>query len=161
MFSAEFNSGLFGGELQQRDIARHDQITAGMPAGAVEDEHSVRAWCDRGADLGEVNVHRACIGIGHNEPGAEGTRWTDRAEKIGPAVAAIARRTRPRALLCPYAPERTLLTDSGFILHPDLERLGAGVVRQRSFDLIGKAFFHAVWAAGSLLGCLGRTESLA
>ena len=38
-----------------------------MPAGAVEDEHGVRAGRDGAGDLGEVGVHRRGVGEGHDE----------------------------------------------------------------------------------------------
>lgn len=62
------------------------------------------------------------------------------------------------AALGPGPGERALLADSGFILKPDLKRLGLRRFRQGRLYRGGEVFLNASCAAGSDFGRWGRTE---
>src|SRR5216683_3065731 len=84
--------GTVGRQKQQRDVGRHGEPRAGMPAGAVEDQHGMRSGADAAADLDEMLVHRDGIDHRHDDRGAGVARRAHRAEQVGVAEPQIARR---------------------------------------------------------------------
>ena len=74
---------------------------------------------DRGADFREVLRHRPGIAPGHDQAGAFGLGWTDRAEDIGGFGALIVRRPRACTDPRPSSGVLVLLSDPGLILKPD------------------------------------------
>jgi hypothetical protein len=126
-----------------------------VPAGAVEHDHGVRARGDAAADLGQVQAGGLGVGVGQHEGGADGPLGADRAEQVGPGVAAVARSAGPGAAARPDPGQGALLADAGLVLEPDLDRSATGVLGQRRRDQIGEAFLNA---ASSAFGCFGRTE---
>jgi hypothetical protein len=81
---------------------------------------------DAAGDLGEMVVHRAGVGEGHDEARGDAALRADGAEDVGPLVAGVARRPRPRAALRPDPGQRALLADPRLVLEPDLERSAPG-----------------------------------
>jgi len=79
-------------------------------------------------DLLEMPVHGLGVCVGHDEPRACPTVRTDGAEQISPLVAGIAHGAGTAAAACPKPRQRTLLSNAGPILEPDLDRLGLGVL---------------------------------
>ena len=73
----------------------------------------------------------SAFAAGMIRPAAHLTLRTDRAEQVGPGVAAVAGRPGPGAAPRPDPGQRALLADAGLILEPDLDRLAAGVLGQR------------------------------
>jgi hypothetical protein len=110
------------------------------PAGAVEHEHGVSARRDGAGDLGEVIVHRAGVGEGHDEARGHAALRADRAENAGPLVAGVARCARARTALGPDPGERPLLADPSLILEPDLERFAPRGLGDRRSYRPGKVF---------------------
>src|SRR5206468_8103193 len=94
-----------------------------------------------------------------DEGGTDGPLRADRPEQVGPGVATVAGRPGPGAAPRPDPGQGALLADAGFILKPDLDRLAAGVLGQRSRHQLGEAFLNASWAASSAFGCRGRTDT--
>jgi hypothetical protein len=117
------------------------------------------ARSDGAGDLGEMAVHRAGVGEGHDEARGDAALGTDRAEDAGPLVAGVARGPRPRAALRPDPGERALLADARFILEPDLERSAPRGLGDRGGYRLAEVFLNASWAPGSVFGWRGRTES--
>src|SRR5215218_8491108 len=113
------------------------------------------------ADLRQVQAGRSRVGVGQDEPGGDLALWADRAEQVGPGVAAVARRPGAGAATRPDPGQRALLADAGLVLKPDLDRLAAGVLGQCLRRQLGEAFLKASWAASSALGGFGRTDSRA
>ena len=130
-----------------------------VPAGTVEDEDGMGAGGDGAGDLGEVVVHRAGIGEGHDEARGDAAAGTDRAEDVGPPIAGVARRTWARAALRPDPGERALLAYARLVLEPDLERFAPCSLGDRGGDRLGEVFLKASCASGSVFGWRGRTES--
>jgi hypothetical protein len=130
-----------------------------VPAGAVEHEHRVRSGRDGAGDLGEVIVHRARVGEGHDEPCRHSALRTDGAEYVGPLVAGVAGRPRAGAPLRPDAGEGSLLADAGLVLEPDLQRSPTDGLGDRSGYRLTEVFLKASCASGSVFGWRGRTES--
>ncbi len=100
-----------------------------MMASAIDDDDGVGALCDGFADFGEVQVEGVRIGARQHQGGAGPARRTGGVEDMGPVVAPVARRARPRALSGPDPGQRALLADAGFVLEPDLDRLALGARR--------------------------------
>ena len=113
---------------------------------------------DGDRDLGEVGIHRGGVDVRQHQAGGDAAGGADRAEDVGPFVAGVARRARPRAALRPDAGQRALLADARLVLEPDLERLAPGVLGERRRDRFGEVFLKASWASGSALGWRGRTD---
>ena len=103
-------------------------------------------------DLGEMSVHRGGVGKGHDEARGHSALGTDRAEDVGPLVAGVARRPRPRAALRPDPGERALLADPCLVLEPDLERLVARGFGDRGGYRLAECFLKTSWAPGSVFG---------
>src|SRR3954462_3543927 len=129
-----------------------------MPAGSVEHQQGVRPRRDVAADLRQVQAGRSRVGAWQDEPGGDLALWADRAEQVGPGVAAVARRPGAGAATRPDPGQRALLADAGLVLKPDLDRLAAGVLGQCLLRQLGEAFLKASWAASSAFGCLGLTD---
>src|ERR1035437_8841469 len=88
-----------------------------------------------------------------------GPALTDGAEDVGPFVALVARRARPRSTPSPDAGQRALLADARLVLEPDFNGLIFGMVGEPRDDRRGEVFLNASWASSSVCGWRGRTES--
>ena len=131
-----------------------------MVSGAVEDENGVRSRGDLPADFGQVQRQHFGVGVRQDESGRRTARRTDGAEDVGPFVTAVAWGARPGSPPRPDAGQRTLLSDTRFVLKPDFDRLAARRFGDDGGNLIGEVFLKASWTAGSDFGCRGRTDSL-
>jgi hypothetical protein len=123
-----------------------------MPARAVEHEDGMRARRDLAADLGEVEVHGSGVGVRQHEPGPDAAGGADRAEEVGPGIAAILRGGGARTALGPDAGERALLANAGLVLQPDLDRLAASLGRQDGLYEGGEVPLKDACAAASWPG---------
>ena len=121
-----------------------------MPSGAIEYHDRMTVRHDVAFDVGQVQVHGFGIGLG--QASATAARRTDSAEQISPIVTLVARCWRPAAALRQDAGQRALLTDTGFVLPPDLDRLAACVRRNTAGNQIGEVFLNASCAAMCLCG---------
>ena len=93
-----------------------------MPAGAIEQQHGVRALRDMARDFLEMQLHHLGVGVGERQRGAFALGRTDRAEEIGVLVALIGGLAWARSTTRPLAHEAVLLTNAGFVLEPDFDR---------------------------------------
>jgi hypothetical protein len=84
--------------------------------------------------------HGLAADKGHDDGRTDRARRADRAEQIGAVVAIVAQRRRARATLRPNVAQRTLLTNAGLVLEPDLDRLAGGRGRQDSGDALSEVF---------------------
>jgi hypothetical protein len=100
----------------------------------------VRAGCDLGADLGQVQVHRLGVDERQHEGGADATGRADGTEQIRPVVTLIARCAGAAAPVCPDVGQAALLTDAGFILPPEFDRLAARLLRDRGRDQFSEVY---------------------
>jgi hypothetical protein len=128
-------------------------------AGAIDDERRMRSRRDPAADFGQMHGHCIGIGGGQDERRRSAALRTDGAKNVGPLVALVAWRARPRSPSGPDAGQRTLLTDSSLVLEPDFDRLVLGVVGKLCRDRRGEVFLNACWVSSSVCGWRGRTES--
>ena len=97
-----------------------------MPPGSIHENDSVSAFGDVAADLVEVHLHGLGVGLRQDEGGTDAAARADGAKEIGILVALIGRQARTGAGLGPDARSAILLPDPGFVLKPDLNRLGLG-----------------------------------
>ena len=97
-----------------------------MPPGLIHEQNRVSVGLDGKGDLLEVQRHRLGVAGREDETGRLAERGTDGAEDIGRGGSLILQGKRPRAAFCPASRDLVLLTDAGFVLEPDLERLAAG-----------------------------------
>src|SRR6202035_2028471 len=110
--------------MQQPDIVRyHRAIALLVPSGAVQRQHGKRPLTDPSADFLQMQVHRFEVGVRQHEPGADAPRRADGAEQVGPLIALIAWCCRSAAPLRPDARQAALLTNTSFVLPPQLDRL--------------------------------------
>ena len=120
-----FDGVQFGRARRQEDrgdVFGHVELGGGVPSGAVEQQHSVRALGDVARDFVEVELHRFGVGIGQRERRADAARRADGAEQIGVVVALIGGLARPRSPLSPLPNLAVLLADARFVLKPDFDR---------------------------------------
>lgn len=108
-------------------VERSKLVAGAMPAGAIKDEHNTRVRVNLRADLFPVQIHRLGVGFRQHQGGASVARRTDGPENVGPFAALIAQRRRSAAASGPDVGQRTLLTNPGFGLPPELDRLAARV----------------------------------
>jgi hypothetical protein len=94
-----------------------------MLAGTVTDEHGMCAGRHLSADLGQVLGYRLAADAGHDDGGADRTFGADRAEQVGGVVTVVANCRRAGTSRRPDVGDATLLTDPGFVLEPDFDRL--------------------------------------
>ena len=107
---------------------------------------------DGAGDLGEVVVHRAGVGEGHDEARGHAAAWANGAEDVSPLVAGVAGGPRARAALRPDPGERALLTDPRLVLEPDFERPAARSLGDRGSYRLGKVFLKVSCASRSVFG---------
>ena len=131
-----------------------------MLAGAIEDESGVAICRHLAADRSEMQRHGLGVRRRHDQACCHATLWTGRAEQVGPVVASVVRRARPRSTLGPDAGQRALLADPGLILEPDFDRFAFGAIGDLRADRRGEVFLNASWASSSACGWRGLTDSL-
>jgi len=128
-------------------------------ASAIDNERSMRSWRDAAANFGQMHRHGIGIGRGQDERCRRAALRTDRAKDVGPLVTLVTGRPRSRSSSGPNPGQCTLLTDTGFVLEPDFDRLAFGMFGKSCRDRRGEVFLNASWASSSACGWRGRTES--
>src|SRR4051812_26408367 len=113
-----------GGQEDERQVLRHDQMARGVPSGAVEQQDRMRASRHRARDLVQVEVHGWRIGVGHGQARPRAAGRANGSEQVGALIALIGRLARTRAAPGPLPNAPILLADAGLIRKPDLDRLG-------------------------------------
>jgi hypothetical protein len=148
----------FGG-IRRQEERRYSpwplELLRGVPAGPVQDHHSVLAWtklCGRCIkELLRGSGIRFPVRSHHRPSG----HWIDDAEYPDrlPTVLAYDHRPRPRG--GPHRSQCSLLPESRLILKPDAN-LRARPPRPQPVHKQGARRLKALAAAGSCRGCLGR-----
>src|SRR3954471_14630716 len=149
--------GAVARQRQEAEVLEDGEVPGRVPARPVEHDHGVRARGDLAADR-QVQAGGLGVGVREDEGGADRPFGADRAERVGPGVAAVARGSGAGAAARPDPGQGALLADAGLILEPDLDRLAAGALGQRLAYQLGEAFLNAACAAASAFGCWGRTD---
>ena len=101
------------------------------------------------ADLEQMQVHGAGIGMREHQGSACAARGADGAEQVAPRTTLVTRGSRTRAALSPHPGQRALLADPALVLPPQLQRLVAGVRRQGCFHEGGEVALKDACAAAS------------
>lgn len=99
-----------------------------MPARIVDQNDSVGAGRHFGRNLSQQQIHGFTVGKGKDEGGAGVTRRTDCPEDIGGLEARVAAASGALAALPPDTGQAAFLPDPRFILKPDLNPAGFGVL---------------------------------
>jgi hypothetical protein len=148
--------GGVGGQEDGGDVLGHDEVARAMPAGAVHNEHGVRAWGHLAAELVEEGLHD--VGPDDRQDQAEGgvALRADGAEQVDGGVALVFDSRGAGAALEPSSAVAAGLADPGLVLQPDFDALGLGMGRRGFGDQIAEFFLKSAWARGSALGCTGR-----
>jgi hypothetical protein len=97
----------------------------------------------RARDLVQVELHGFGIGVGHRQTGTGAARRTNGSEEIGAVVALIGWLAWPRSASGPLPHDPVLLTDAGFVLKPDLDRLALREVGDVGPQRTWKVFLNA------------------
>ncbi len=110
-------------QWKQRDVLWNFEAIARVPSCVVHHKHDVHAGIDVLADPAQMHVH--AVGVdGWRDHAYRVTRQrVDRAEDVHPLVLALLGPNRPRSPRCPDLGQRSLLTESRFVLEPDLDAL--------------------------------------
>jgi hypothetical protein len=124
----------------RRDIFRHEEVGRGVPVGAIEDQHGVRAGRDGGRDLIEMKLHRLGVGARQRQRRADAAGGTNGAEQIGALVTLVCRPARTRSPSRPLPHQAVLLADAGPILEPNLDRRSLRQVGQMDVQDFGEVF---------------------
>lgn len=139
--------------MQQPDIVRHHQAIALLvPTRAVQREHGKRPPSNPSADFLQMQVHCFDVGVRQHEPGADAPRRADGAEQVGPFVTLIAWGGRSAAPLRPDARQAALLTNTSFVLPPQLDRLALCGRGNDGGNQLGEVFLCASCAAALAWG---------
>ena len=112
--------GTLGGQRQDGDVVRHDEMAGEMPGGLIDKHGCVPPGRDLCRDFCQVEGH--CLGVagGQDEAAAFALTRANGAENIGGRRALVLRSRWPGASLRPAACDLVLLPDAGFIAEPDL-----------------------------------------
>ena len=108
------------------------------------------------ADLLDVHLHGAGVGLGQHEGRAGAAPGADCAEQIGVLVALVGRQAWARTGPGPNACATVLLAEPSLVLKPDLDRLVLGQMAYVSSERAGEVFLNPSSTSGSCLGCCGR-----
>ena len=127
-----------------------------MPAGAIEDQHGMRADRDVGRDLLEMPLHRIGVGAGQRERPTHCARRTNGAEQIGALITLVSRLARSCSAPRPLAHEAVLLTDARLILKPNLDRRSLRQIGQVDVQDLGEVFLKDSTMRSSCFGWRGR-----
>src|SRR4029077_2059424 len=119
-------------QLQQSDIAGHHETLAAVPAGTIEDHHSMGISGDLAADLAEMIVHGGGIADRHDQRCRVALHWADRTKHIGRGEAEVLWCCRPAAGWPPHPGQSVLLTDARLVLKPHLDSRAACLSRPDS-----------------------------
>lgn len=95
------------------------------------------------ADLIEVHLHGLGVCLRQHQGCADPALWADGSEKIGILVTLIGGLARPSALLCPLPDLPILLSESGFILEPYLDRYAFRQIGYMRGEGSGEVFLNA------------------
>lgn len=106
----------------------------------------------------EHQVHRLGVGPRNDNGDAGVAIGANGAEQIGGLEAMVAHGSRSGAARRPALGQRSFLADSRFVLEPDFEGTGFGVVLPDGGEDGGEVFLNVSWASGSVLGWIGRGE---
>jgi hypothetical protein len=148
--------GRSGRQQDPSDISRHLELVGGVPPGAVEDEGGMGALGDLAADLVEMGLHGAGVGIWHGQARPDAARRADDPEQIGALVALIRRLTGSGATPGPLADDAVLLANTSLVLEPDLDRLVLGQMAQMGVQCRFEVFLKAVIVSAFWPGWRGR-----
>jgi hypothetical protein len=149
-----------GRQTNKGDVFGDRERGSNMIAGAVQDESGVATCRHLAADSSEMQRHGLGVGGRHDQARCDAALRTGRAEQVGPVVALVVRRAGPRSTLGPDPGQCALLADPGFILKPDFDRLGFGVVGDLRRDCRGKVFLNVCWTSSSAFDWQGLTDNL-
>jgi len=105
------------------------------------------SWLHVKRDLVEMQLHRLGVAKRQDETGRLAERGTDGAEDIGRGGSLILQGEGSSAALGPAPCDFVLLTDAGFVLEPQFERLAGG--RRDICEDIRDFFLKASTAASS------------
>jgi hypothetical protein len=97
-----------------------------VPTGLIHKQHGVGSWLHGKRDLLEMQLHGLGVAKWQDETGRLAECGTDSAEDIGRGGSLIFQGERSRSAFGPAARDLVLLTDAGFVLEPQLERLAGG-----------------------------------
>ena len=114
--------GRVGRQEDEGEIGWDAQASAGVPAGAVEDDEGMGARRHRVGELIEHQLHGGGVGDRQDQRDARVADRADGAEQVHRFVAEVAPAARPHPLGEPAAADPTGLADPAFIQEPDLER---------------------------------------
>src|SRR6266436_326219 len=135
--------GRFWRQGHQGDVVRDVELGREMPAGLIEEQHGVRAWCDRAGDFRQMQSHGGGVAEWQDEARPRSLGRADGAEDVGRARPLIVRcrwsRTAPR----PASRYLVLLPDPGFILEPDFYRLARRISLRDLRQADGELFLNA------------------
>ena len=141
----------FRRQRDDSDVVGHDEACRHVPAGLIDQEHSVGTGRDHPRDLEEMQVHRFGIAGGHDEGRAFALLGTNGSEDVGRSSALIAGGARSGAALGPSARDLVLLADARLVLEPnlygfDVDRLCArNFVQARGKVFLKSSIAPAVW----------------
>ncbi len=136
-----FSTGLSSGAREGSQIGvmfLHDEAGRGVPAGAIEEQHGMRADRDVGRDLLEMPLHRIGVSAGQRERRAHSAGRTNGAEQKGALITLVSRLARPRSPPRPLAHEAVLLTDARLILEPNLDGRSLRQIGQMDVQDLGE-----------------------
>lgn len=132
-----------GRQEEQRDVVGQLEVMGDMPAGAIEDDDSLGAWRDLGADFGEMQGHGVGVGLGQHQGRRAVGFGAGGGEEIGGFVALVFWLSRPAALFRPLPGQLAFLADPGFIGEPNFYRAFRSSVADRLFDQVTEVFLNA------------------
>lgn len=118
-----------------------------MPPGLVYEQNGVGAWLYVTRNLLQMQLHGLSVAKRQDETSRFAECGTDGAEDIGRGGPLILQGKGSRAAFGPASRDLVLLTDAGFVLEPDFERLAGG--RGDGRQQVWRFFLNAATATSS------------
>ena len=139
--------GRLGRQGDERDVFGKNQLRADVPSGPIHEQNGVGAGLPRERDFLKMQLHGLGVAIGQDKSGRLAESGTDGSEDIGRGGSLVFQGKRARPAFGPASRDFVLLTDSGFVLEPQFERLAGG--RREARQEVWDFFLNAATAASS------------
>ena len=145
--SAGCSSGEYGGRKSRWTCSGTRSLRAGVPAGAVQDEHDLLggAGADRAGEGGELDLEERDLTAGGQVEERPARGGLDEADEVAPFEAVLHRRDRPLPVEAPDLVQDGLQADAVLVGRPELD-CGLGVGGRDRLDDRPELFLNAACA---------------
>ena len=129
---------------QQADIVKFGPLFCGVPSSAIHDNHSMPARRQAVLDAFQVLSHGFSVGFWHHNSRRLACGRTGSTEQISRHKLSLPHHSRTSPCSCPDTSDCVLLSNTRFVLKPDIHHIIRYPFREQLTDLGGKVFLKPV-----------------